>query len=334
MNHPSNSVLNLAIGAISRTMAALVAILFFLVSCSNAPGGAQKAPQSQGPGEQTNEQVQPVSGDASDDESKKISEEYGSLPRQVVIGVSVDGDGRDVAGSGEMRIPAQDVQVSDEIASDEAAHQAFESGQPAHVVADVDELDKDSSTQSWASPLQASDYGSYQPHAYSRWNAGGTYTYGEGRRFVFGSRAYYVYLRPVCPWLRCLPHNGPGAPGPGPGAPGPGPGAPGPGPGAPGPGSDLDATLRAALQAQQIAPMADNDWMSATNEQVELGARLFNDRLLSARGDIACATCHMDAMGTSDNLSVGITGDVISRRKVAPFGSAMRTSAAWHAAMS
>lgn len=52
-----------------------------------------------------------------------------------------------------------------------------------------------------------------------------------------------------------------------------------------------------------------------TPQQIDLGRYLFFDPLLSANGDISCATCHQPEKGLSDGLprSVGATGEPVAR---------------------
>ena len=47
-----------------------------------------------------------------------------------------------------------------------------------------------------------------------------------------------------------------------------------------------------------------------TNEKIELGRRLFNDRRLSRDGTIACASCHdaARAFSKNDQIAIGVFG--------------------------
>lgn len=244
--------------------------------------------------------------DGTFDES--LAAEYDALPSTVLIGVKVDADGHDVMGSGELRVPAEDVAA---IENDDAAWATFSSGRSATVAASADELDRDTSTQSWATPAKAYDYASYQPQAYSSRSAGQSYTYSEGTRYQANDYAVYVYRRPQCFPPYCRPNNGnPGTPGNGyPGT---------PGNGNPGNGN-IDQALAAAFAKYNVRSIGNDEWYRGTREQIDLGARLFGDTILSSKGDVSCASCHSDRLGTASIYSLGPTGPVLGGRKKSPF---------------
>ena len=53
-------------------------------------------------------------------------------------------------------------------------------------------------------------------------------------------------------------------------------------------------------------PVRDADYAPVRREEAELGRLLFYDPILSGNREVACATCHHPAHGTSDGLSLGI----------------------------
>jgi len=62
--------------------------------------------------------------------------------------------------------------------------------------------------------------------------------------------------------------------------------------------ADLPANLPAAL--------TDADYRSVNRSEAELGWLLFYDPILSGNREVACATCHHPAFGTSDGVSLGL----------------------------
>lgn len=54
------------------------------------------------------------------------------------------------------------------------------------------------------------------------------------------------------------------------------------------------------------APVDDTDYAPVRIEEAELGRLLFYDPILSGNREVACATCHHPAFGTSDGLSLGL----------------------------
>lgn len=225
-----------------------------------------------------------------------LAAEYESLPQIVMVGVSVDEDGRDVPTTAEMRVPA-DANLT--IDSEEAAGTAYEQGAKAKVVRSADELDADTSTQSWTGFDAKTDYASYRPAAYSKSQAGQTYAYSAGTRYQTGDKAIYVYRRPTCrpPYCRPIPEDGED------------------GGDDSESGSNVDKDLKAAMAKFGVKSLGNDEWYRGTPEQIELGARLFNDKLLSAKNDVACASCHMDYLGTGSADSLGPTGEVLGGRK-------------------
>lgn len=82
----------------------------------------------------------------------ELAAEYQRLPQAVVIRVPVDASGKEVAGNAEMRTFNGQATVSE---SNTAA--LFAESEAARVVASADELDADSSTQSWQNPVNNGD---------------------------------------------------------------------------------------------------------------------------------------------------------------------------------
>lgn len=54
------------------------------------------------------------------------------------------------------------------------------------------------------------------------------------------------------------------------------------------------------------APLQDDDFRPVNLIEAALGQLLFYDPILSGNAEVACATCHHPAFGTSDGLSLGI----------------------------
>ena len=77
-------------------------------------------------------------------------------------------------------------------------------------------------------------------------------------------------------------------------------------------GADMRySTLLLALIAQPAlaelpAPVTDADYPPIVKQEAVLGRDLFYDPILSGNLNVACATCHNPAFGTSDGLSLGI----------------------------
>lgn len=68
--------------------------------------------------------------------------------------------------------------------------------------------------------------------------------------------------------------------------------------------AQLDAQLRAVIGDHGLTPLSAPSAASA--EKIALGRMLFFDKELSGNRDIACATCHQPALGTSDALALSI----------------------------
>ena len=69
----------------------------------------------------------------------------------------------------------------------------------------------------------------------------------------------------------------------------------------------LAAAVPVPALAEPLPPaIRASDFAPQDPAQVELGRLLFHDKLLSGNRNIACATCHALAHGTSDGLSLGI----------------------------
>lgn len=54
------------------------------------------------------------------------------------------------------------------------------------------------------------------------------------------------------------------------------------------------------------APVTDADYLPVAMDETRLGQQLFYDPILSGNRNVACATCHHPAFGTSDGLSLGL----------------------------
>lgn len=59
-------------------------------------------------------------------------------------------------------------------------------------------------------------------------------------------------------------------------------------------------------RAEQPTPVQDTDYAQHPPELVRLGWHLFYDPILSGNREVACATCHHPAFGTSDGVSLGL----------------------------
>jgi len=223
-----------------------------------------------------------------------LASEYASLPRTVLIGLRKDGSGRPIPGTAEMRAVGGTAVVT----TPAQAVQAFDTGTPVRVAA-ADELDSDSSAQSWSAYNTASNYAAFQPAAYSAVRQGVAFNYAPAQSYTTSDRIIYAYQRPPCTLVYCAPNAQPAAPVSPPAA----------------AGGDLDGQLAAAFASHGVTPMVDADFLKGSPEQIDLGARLFADPILSANGDVACASCHVDRLGTSGALSLGPIGPVLGGRK-------------------
>lgn len=65
-------------------------------------------------------------------------------------------------------------------------------------------------------------------------------------------------------------------------------------------------TGTAAAEEDRPRPVTDADYRPVSRAEAELGRSLFYDPVLSGNREVACATCHHPAFGTSDGLSLGI----------------------------
>ncbi len=68
--------------------------------------------------------------------------------------------------------------------------------------------------------------------------------------------------------------------------------------------AQLDAQLQAIIGDHGLTPISAPPASSA--EKIALGRMLFFDKELSGNRDVACATCHQPALGTSDALALSI----------------------------
>ncbi len=269
------------------------------------------------------------------------------LAAGVIIRVAVDAQDQDVAGSAAMHTTDADLTViaaSEKDQLDAEVEAAYAVGKAARVTGDTavaNELDRDSSSQSWADFSRAPSYASYRPVAYAQGSPyqGPQYSYQAAHSCRRGAYRYYYYARPACnaqcggatnpqPYPYPAPQQGPypsptPAPYPTP-APTPAPyptPTPGPRPTpTPGPaypplpvpypmpgGYDYDAELQGYLQSQGIKPTQDADFFQGTPAQIQLGEKLFYDRILSGNGEASCSSCHVAELGTSNRLSLGPT---------------------------
>ncbi|SFR36528.1 cytochrome c peroxidase [Yoonia tamlensis] len=65
--------------------------------------------------------------------------------------------------------------------------------------------------------------------------------------------------------------------------------------------------LAHVAQAQELPrPVTDADFDAIDPQEAALGQLLFYDPILSGNQEVACATCHHPAFGTSDGISLGI----------------------------
>jgi cytochrome c peroxidase len=55
-----------------------------------------------------------------------------------------------------------------------------------------------------------------------------------------------------------------------------------------------------------IAPLTDADYPQFSQAEINLGQSLFWDKVLSGNRNIACVSCHLPRLGTSDGLSLGM----------------------------
>ncbi len=60
------------------------------------------------------------------------------------------------------------------------------------------------------------------------------------------------------------------------------------------------------LQDNLPPPLSDADFRPVRIDEARLGQLLFYDPILSGNREVACATCHHPALGTSDGVSLGI----------------------------
>lgn len=80
---------------------------------------------------------------------------------------------------------------------------------------------------------------------------------------------------------------------------------------------DVDAQLRAVLQAHNVTPV---EKPAVDAAKVRLGQALFFDKILSGNRNISCATCHTPLAFTGDGLplSIGQGGDGLAQARRAP----------------
>jgi cytochrome c peroxidase len=227
-----------------------------------------------------NQQKTPVVEKVSNDVVNDIE----ALPAVVFIGVKLDDFGNEKSETATMRIAT--TSANEALVDQEAAWLGYDGGSQA---SHVDELDKDSSSQQWAPVPRHAQLSTYSPQTLS---SDKTYNYQIAQRYSRGNEALYVYRRPglVIPNLpKPKSLNGPGV-------------------------IDDSALLR-AMTGAGVAAIKDSDFRKDSREMIELGRRLFFDRILSIKGDVACVSCHLPQQGTTTTLSLGPTGEVIGGRK-------------------
>ncbi|MEX0709354.1 MAG: His-Xaa-Ser system-associated MauG-like protein [Woeseia sp.] len=80
-----------------------------------------------------------------------------------------------------------------------------------------------------------------------------------------------------------------------------------------------EVILKAVIEEQQLRPLATRK--AELDPKFELGRSLFFDPILSGNRDVACATCHLLAYGSSDGrrLSVGVGGSGIGPKRIPKF---------------
>lgn len=76
----------------------------------------------------------------------------------------------------------------------------------------------------------------------------------------------------------------------------------------------LDSRLWQYLKTSGVAPLRPQDYLTGSSQQYSLGERLFHDKLISFKEDVACASCHLENRGTSNGYSIGPSGPVLAGR--------------------
>jgi cytochrome c peroxidase len=173
---------------------------------------------------------------------------------------------------------------------------AWAAGAPVGVRDGAGELDQDSSTQSWDDYRQTPSYAAYQPRLAPPRSSGygasaPAAAYGYVASAQSGVYSYHYYEPTTCGGC-AYPSTPTSAATPAP---------------APSAATIDDATLRALLAAKNVRPIAPSDFPTASAALIALGQALFDDPILSTNRDMACATCHVRAKGTSNALSLGPT---------------------------
>jgi len=256
------------------------------------------------------------------------TEELAALPEMIIAEVSLDDHGQPIPGTGTVKT----LNSAAAIADGASAAQSWDAAQSADIP--TDELE--TSTSSWSPiPRRGNHWDQFRPSY--KTSSGQCYAYGQGQSYAHGNKRYYVFQRPNLASYNthvtvplCGAYGGyqpypqaPSIPGPGPQGPqGPQPPTGGGGyPQQPGfPQDPYDGPLRAIFDRYGVRPLNDADYLNESDMVVALGERLFHDKLLSAKNDISCATCHIERRGTSDGWSLGPVGDVLGGRKRGPFG--------------
>jgi hypothetical protein len=135
-----------------------------LVGCGTQQSSQSPAPQKQ----QAPVAAKTIEADPSKDAA--LEAEYASLPANVILRVKKDSSGKEIPGSAEMVSLRSDVQ-QDQIAA------SFSKGQPLSEAKNGDDLDGDSSTQSWYgwNGYNGADYNNQTTVNYSNINYGNQY---------------------------------------------------------------------------------------------------------------------------------------------------------------
>lgn len=246
-----------------------------------------------------------------------LAAEFAQLPSGVIIRAPLDAKGQPVAAQAELR--TSDAKIAS--AADTTA--AFTKGHGSAGAAALTSQDNLVSggynplpTPAWGDyrrGWQNGGHATYQPTYNSLAKPGYAYNYKLNLQYVVGSFLYYVYQKPGCILALCTAggHGGPAAY--------PGGNVPPTPPAVP--SADDDAILADAFKEYGVHPVSDGEYPAANQAKIELGARLFHDPILSARGDISCSTCHVESRATADALSLSPTGEVLAGLKHGPMAT-------------
>ena len=263
-------------------MVFIVALLGALPAC----GGGSNSPAP----EAAPAPSPPTVAEASVPINPALAQEYAALPPAVIVRIPLGADGQPLPAAAEMR--AAPAAATDS----KSAAAAFQAGKV--VASKKDELDRSTSTQSWGGIGGVLNFLSFLPRMLSAFDANVTYWFGHGRSYADQGGLYYVYDKPACGPGYCGSTGAPGVPA----------------------GLSDDELLAKAFKTYAVYRPTEQEFLKGTKEQIDLGGRLFYDPILSAKGDVACASCHLDQKGTSNGLALGPTGEVLGGRKLGPLG--------------